>query len=250
MLELNKILLINKPKSWTSFDVVAKIRNKYLDSLAMNQEDANSQKQIADSPCKRLRVGHAGTLDPFATGLLIVLVGKATKEQDKYMKLDKEYEAVLKLGYTSTTGDPEGKIAPYKSSRGAERRGDLDCHSSLAMADIQDILRKFTGKIEQTPPAYSAIKINGKKAYELARAGKEVKLKSRTINIYQLTINNYDFPILELKVKCSSGTYIRTLAKDIGKDLGCGAYLTDLKRTGIGEHKLEDAEEIKEILLT
>lgn len=225
----NKIILVDKPSGWTSFDVVAKIRSKFR----------------AEKFGQKIKVGHAGTLDPFATGLLIVLVGDATKQQDKFMKLDKEYEATLKLGYTSTTGDPEGTIIPFVISTEAEG----PCGSQkFKQDDIGKVLEQFIGEMSQTPPAYSAIKINGQRAYKLARAGKEVKIEPRQITINELSIISYQFPILKISVGCSSGTYIRTLAEDIGKKLGCGAYLTELRRTKVGKYSIEDAQNETEVL--
>lgn len=216
---MNKILLIDKPAGWTSFDVVAKIRN------AARAATGN----------KKIKVGHAGTLDPFATGLLIVLVGDGTKKQDSYMKQDKEYVATLKLGFVSTTGDPEGEIIAYSSSEPANQ-------------EVEEALRKFLGEISQVPPIYSAIKIDGKRAYALARAGKEVEMKPRQVKIYDLKIEKYEYPELKIRVRCSSGTYIRTLAEDIGKALGTGAYLTALRRTKIGTYDVADAKSIEESL--
>lgn len=214
---MNEILLVDKPAGWTSFDVVAKIRGI-----------------VSKKEGRKLKVGHAGTLDPFATGLLIVLLGDATKEQDKFMKLDKEYEATLKLGFTSTTGDPEGEQKAISDKR-------------PAISKIKDILKKFTGKIEQIPPAYSAIKVNGQRAYALARKGEKVELKPRQITVYDIKIENYNWPELHIKVKCSSGTYIRTLAEDIGQALKTGAYLTSLRRTKIGTYNVAKALRKREI---
>lgn len=219
---MNEIILVDKPSGWTSFDVVAKIRGKFR----------------AENPGQKIKVGHAGTLDPFATGLLIVLVGDATKQQDKFMKLDKEYEATLKLGYTSTTGDPEGTVEKIPNTKYQIPNGD----------QVKEILSLFSGVIEQTPPKYSAIKINGQRAYKLARAGREVKIEPRKITINELSIISYQFPILKIRVGCSSGTYIRTLAEDIGKKLGCGAYLTELRRTKVGKYSIEDAQNETEVL--
>jgi tRNA pseudouridine55 synthase len=211
---MNEILLIDKPKDWTSFDVVAKIRGVYTKKEG-----------------KKVKVGHAGTLDPFATGLLIVLLGQATKDQDSYMKQDKEYEATLRLGKTSTTGDPEGEIKEV-----SELVPDIK--------DIERVLSEFVGEISQTPPAFSAIKVDGKRAYKLAREGKEVKIEPRKVTIYSIELLSYEYPNLKILVKCSSGTYIRTLGEDIGGSLKCGAYLTDLRRTAIGEYKVSDARPI------
>ena len=230
---MNKILLIDKPVGWTSFDVVARIRGEIRKKLneKSNSELANDKRQTTNDAPKRIRVGHAGTLDPFATGLLIVLVGDATKEQDRFMKLDKEYEATLKLGYVSTTGDPEGVI----------NQTPITNYRLPNLEEIKKILKKFTGEIEQTPPIYSAIKIDGQRAYKLARRGQKVEMKPRKVTIYGLEIIKYDYPSLELRVGCSSGTYIRTLAEDIGKALDSGAYLTDLRRTKIGKYSIDNA---------
>ncbi len=217
---MNNILLIDKPAEWTSFDVVAKIRGA-------------ARKVTGD---RNTKVGHAGTLDPFATGLLIVLVGKdATKRQDEFMKQDKEYEATLKLGFTSTTGDPEGEINQSTTN-----------YQQPAEEKIDHILQSFIGEISQTPPIYSAMKVDGKRAYKLAREGKEVALKPRKVTIYELNVIDYDFPELKIRVKCSSGTYIRTLGEDMGKALGTGAYLTELRRTQIGEYNIENAITVEE----
>lgn len=205
-------LLIDKPAGWTSFDVVAKIRG-----------------MLRAKTGEKVKVGHSGTLDPFATGLLIILIGKYTKRQDEFMKLDKVYEATLELGKTSTTGDPEGKIVESTESR------------VPSIEEVQATLKRFTGEIEQTPPIYSAIKIGGKKAYELARAGKPVELKSRKVTVYSYENVEYDYPTLKFTVKVSSGTYIRSLAADIGEDLGCAAYLTGLNRQSIDSYQLKDA---------
>lgn len=226
----NSIFLIDKPAGWTSFDVVAKLRSEIRKQLI-----ASSERPIAKS---EIRVGHAGTLDPFATGLLIILIGKATKRQVELMKLNKEYEATLFLGATSTTGDPEGTITSTPS-RYSEAQSKND--SAPTTKEIEDTLKKFTGDMEQTPPQYSAIKINGQRAYKLARAGIKADLKSRKIKIYKTKLLNYTWPKLKIKVNCSSGTYIRTLAEDIGKELGCGAYLTELRRTKIGNFDIKDA---------
>lgn len=211
-------MLINKPEGWTSFDVVAKVRSV-----------------LSKAKGEKVKVGHAGTLDPFATGLLIILVGDATKNQDKFMKLDKEYEATIKVGFNSTTGDPEGQIEAI-----SDRQPEI--------SEIKKALEKFTGEIKQTPPKYSAVKIRGKRAYELARAGKEFELKARKVTIHKIEVLKYDYPYLKVKISCSSGTYVRTLAEDIGKNLGTGAYLTKLHRTKIGNFDIEDAIKIEDII--
>jgi len=216
---MNQVLLIDKPADWTSFDVVAKIRG--------------AARTISGN--KKIKVGHAGTLDPFATGLLIVLIGDETKKQDMYMKQDKEYETTLFLGAMSTTGDPEGEITPHE-------------YKIPDQKDISTSLETLQGTISQTPPIYSAIKVYGQRAYKLARAGEIPEMKPREVVIYKIELLNYNFPQLKIRVNCSSGTYIRTLAEDIGKRLGCGAYLTTLRRTKIGEYRIEDALAIDKAL--
>lgn len=207
----NQIILVDKPAGISSFGAVAKVRAKLKAKFG-----------------HKVKVGHTGTLDPFATGLLILLSGKMTKKSSEFLKLDKVYEARLKLGYTSTTGDPEGKIEKYNDKT-------IDIHQ------IQIIIKQFIGKITQTPPKYSAIKINGERAYKLARQGKDFEIPSRQVEIYSIEILDYHYPELRIRVHCSSGTYIRTLAEDIGKKLGTGAHLTALRRTKIGTYDVKDA---------
>lgn len=218
---MKEIFLVDKPAGWTSFDVVAKIRG------------ALSQKVG-----RRVKVGHAGTLDPFATGLLIILSGKETKNQDKFMKQDKEYRATLKLGFKSTTGDPEGDITEVVSP------GFIKPDKE----NILETLKGFIGTMMQTPPAFSALKVIGQRAYNLAREGKAVDLEPRKITITGITLLDYKWPFLEVKVSCSSGTYIRSLAEDIGKALGTGAYLTALRRTKIGTFNVDGALKIDNII--
>lgn len=212
---MNGILLVDKPKGWTSFDVVAKLRSAVR--LSTGQ--------------KRPKVGHAGTLDPLATGLMIILLGDECKNADRYLKLEKSYEFTAKLGAISSTGDLEGELTSVS-----------DIQPSLT--EVEAILGKFVGKLEQTPPIYSAIKINGQRAYKLARAGKSIEMPKRQITINQLNLLKYDYPILKCTCNVSSGTYIRTLAEDIGKTLKTGAYLTELKRESIGEYKLINSKKI------
>ena len=237
---MNKILLIDKPTGWTSFDVVAKIR-------------AEARKISGN---KKIKVGHAGTLDPFATGLLIVLIGNETKNQDSYMKQDKEYIATLRLGFMSTTGDPEGVITAYTPRHSefiSEARGNKISKQGQDdkpfLKDIEGVLQTFLGEIEQIPPIYSAIKIDGRRAYKLAREGKKPEMKPRGVTIYKLKIDSYIYPKLKIIINCSSGTYIRTLAEDIGKALRCGGYLTELRRIKIGNYSITKASTIPEALL-
>lgn len=213
------ILLVDKPAGWTSFDVVAKLRG----ALKAQYRAAGAQPTK-----KQSRVGHAGTLDPFATGLLVVLLGDATKKATEFLKLDKTYEATIRLGATSTTGDPEGELTQV-SDRQPTRE------------EIGAVLRQFTGEITQVPPAYSAIKIDGKRAYNLARAGKAVEIPARRVTIYSIELISYDYPELRIRTHVSSGTYIRSLAEDIGAALGSGAYCSQLRRTTIGEWSIDDA---------
>jgi tRNA pseudouridine55 synthase len=226
---VNKILLIDKPVGWTSFDVVAKIRGKIrAEYTALNQNGEKPTK-------KQLRVGHAGTLDPFATGLLIILLGEACKEAGDYLKLDKTYEFTAKLGEVSTTGDPEGEISQKSSTKPSEQA-------------IKAVLKHFSGTITQTPPAFSAIKVNGQRAYKLAREGKEVEIPTREVVINRLEVMSYDYPYLKCVCDVSSGTYIRTLVEDIGKVLQTGAYCQELRRTRIGSASIEDAATVESAL--
>jgi len=217
---MDEIILVDKPANMTSFGVVARVR-----------------RVLSQKADKRIKVGHAGTLDPFATGLLILGVGKATKRMSEFLKLDKVYEATLKLGYTSTTGDPEGEII---TTQNPHLKG-------LTLKEIEATTQSFVGEITQTPPIYSAIKIHGQPAYKLARKGQTPTIPPRQVTIYDITIENYAYPELKLRVHCSSGTYIRTLAADIGQKLGTGAYLTALRRTKIGDFDIKDAKTLAEL---
>lgn len=209
------VILIDKPTGISSFGVVARVR-RYL-----------SQKAG-----KKIKVGHTGTLDPFATGLLILLSGKATKLSNQFLKLDKWYEATLCLGKTSTTGDPEGVIT------------ELNVDRQPSYSDIEKILPDFLGNIKQTVPIFSAVKINGKRAYQLARQGQKVEMPTREIEIYELEVLSYHFPELVIRTHVSSGTYIRTLGEDLGQALGVGAYLTALRRTKVGNFDLNNAKKL------
>ena len=219
---LNGYLLVDKPKDWTSFDVVNKIRHIIQDS-GMNTTGK-----------KRFPVGHTGTLDPLATGLLVILLGNYTKRAPELTKLDKTYEVIMKLGETSTTGDDEGDKT-YISDE------------EPLLEQLNLIMKSFEGEIEQIPPAFSAIKVNGKKAYELARKGKEVKLEPRMVKIHQITDINYEYPKVTFTVQVSSGTYIRSLVQDIGDKLGTGAYMSDLRRTIIGNFDINNATSMENI---
>ena len=209
--EQGQVLLINKPLEWTSFDVIRKLR--YIIRIK--------------------KIGHAGTLDPLATGLLIVCTGKFTKRINEYMAQEKEYTGTFTVGATTPTYDLESEPANFKST--GEITNDL----------IHATTKRFTGEIMQIPPAHSAIKVGGKRVYELARKGEEVKLEPRKITISEFEITNIDLPVVQFRVVCSTGTYIRSLANDFGAALGCGAYLSSLCRTRIGEFKVENAMTIE-----
>jgi len=206
-----KVLLINKPLHWTSFDVIRKLR---------------SLIQIK-------KIGHAGTLDPLATGLLIVCTGKFTKKINEFMAQEKEYTGTITLGAVTATYDLESLPEQQKD------------YSFLTEEKLYKTTEQFTGYVQQFPPIFSAIKKDGVALYELARRGEEVELKARNIYIKLFEIINIELPIIHFKVVCSTGTYIRSLANDYGKALGCGAYLSSLCRTRIGEFKIADAIEIE-----
>lgn len=208
----DRIILIDKPAGMTSFGVVARVR-----------------RQLTQAAGKKVKVGHTGTLDPFATGLMILVAGKECKNAGTYMKLDKVYEAVIRLGQVSTTGDPEGEI-----------RNSSQC-SDLSSEKIAAVLKSFVGQIEQTPPLFSAIKINGQRAYKLARKGKVFDIPKRTVTVYSLEPVDYAYPELRIRTHVSSGTYIRSLAIDIGEALGTGAYCRELRRARIADWDVADA---------
>lgn len=211
-----EVLLINKPYRWTSFDVVGKIRN--------------SLKPL------KLKVGHAGTLDPLATGLLIVCTGKMTKQIDSFQAQDKEYTGTFTLGATTPSFDLETAI---------ENQSGTD---HLSEETIKETCRKFMGDIEQFPPAHSAVKVDGERLYLKARRGEEVELKSRKVHIAEFEITRIALPEVDFRVVCSKGTYIRSLANDFGKALGCGAYLSKLCRTRSGDLLLDHAFEVMELV--
>jgi tRNA pseudouridine55 synthase len=210
------ILLIDKPAGMTSFGVVARVR-----------------RVLSLQHGKKVKVGHTGTLDPFATGLMILVIGKECKNAGLYSKLDKSYEATIRLGQTSTTGDPEGEITEISGSIPTQ-------------TEIKDMLVKFTGEITQRPPIYSAIKVNGQRAYKLARAGKPVEIPERQVTIYSLEFIDYKYPELRIRAHVSSGTYIRTLAEDIGKALGTGAYCKGLRRLSIDKWDISQSQTLKD----
>lgn len=222
------LLLVDKPKTWTSFDVVNYVRKMVA--------------QIEGKKPKNCKVGHTGTLDPLATGLLVLLVGKEyTRRAAELSKQDKTYEVTMKLGQTSTTGDDEGDKTVVSDT-------------VPGIATVQEVLRTFTGHIMQVPPAFSAMKINGKRAYDLARAGKPVVLEARPVTIHRSELITYEYPYVRFDCDVSSGTYIRSLVEDLGKHLGTGAYMSDLRRTRICTFSLTEAVGVQaltpEILVT
>ena len=211
-------LLVNKPKGWTSFDVVAKVR-----SIAR-----------AATGDRKIKVGHSGTLDPMATGLLVIAIGKYTKRIDSLMGLDKTYTGRMVLGSTSDTADAEGNITVI-----SDRTPEL--------SDVESAFAKLRGPIEQTPPAYSAIKINGVRAYDLARKGQAPEMKSRPVTIHKFVIADYSYPYVEFVADVSSGTYIRSLAVSVGEFLEVGAYLDVLERTTVGDFSKQSWVEVAEL---
>jgi len=213
-LQHGKILLIDKPLDWTSFDVVKKIRWNICKAFGI----------------KKIKVGHAGTLDPKASGLLIVCTGKFTKRIDEIQGQSKVYTGTIKLGATTPTFDTESE----------ENRTFPTDHITEELIHLTT--QKFLGEIEQHPPIHSAVKKDGKRLYQLARAGKEVETEARKVRIDQFKITKIDLPFVEFEVECGKGTYIRSLANDFGAALDSGAYLTGLRRTKIGDYSVDDAD--------
>lgn len=209
----DQLLLINKPVGWTSFDVVNKLRYKL----------------------KIKKIGHAGTLDPLATGLLILCTGKMTKRIDEFQAQEKEYTGKFIIGQSTPSHDLETEVSEVKNI------------SAISEAEIIQASKKFLGTIQQIPPLHSAIKVDGKRAYKLARKGKELELKPREVKITAFDIVEIKKPAVSFRIVCSKGTYIRSIARDFGNALGVGAYLTELCRTRIGEFNLKDALTIDEI---
>lgn len=211
-----EVLLFDKNLHWTSFDLVKKVRNALCHKMGV----------------KKLKVGHAGTLDPLATGLMILCTGKATKRIEEFQEGTKEYIATLKIGATTPSFDMET---------------DEDLVSDFSHVNkenFEDTCLRFIGETNQVPPVFSAIKVNGKRAFDYAREGKDLKLQAKKIVIKTIETISFEPPFVKIKVVCSKGTYIRSLAHDIGKELKCGAYLSDLRRTKIGEFSVENASEI------
>ena len=214
-----EVLLVDKPLHWTSFQVVKKIRYA-----------------VTKKAPKKTKVGHAGTLDPLATGLLIICTGKMTKQIDQYQAQEKEYTGTILLGKTTPSYDGETEV---------DKEYDI---SHINEKLIHDTTQPFLGEIEQFPPIFSAIKVDGKRSYDLARKGKEVEIKSRKITIKKFEITKIEMPTVHFRVVCSKGTYIRSLAHDFGQALGAGAYLTSLIRTRIGDFKLSDAHNLDDLV--
>ena len=210
---MNGIVIVDKPQGWTSQDVTARLRRVYATR----------------------RIGHGGTLDPMATGVLPVFVGRATRGVEFFEHAEKTYDTVLLLGRTTDTQDVTGALQAEKAVH-------------LSPADIEKLLPRFRGDILQVPPMYSALKVNGKKLYELARKGQEVERQPRPITVFELTNLGFDGTRLSLRVKCSKGTYIRTLCQDIGEALGCGGCMEALRRVRAGEYGIEDAVPLEQLL--
>ena len=207
-----RVLLFNKPSTWTSFDLVKKVRNL----------------------CRTKRVGHAGTLDPLATGLLIICTGPKTKEIQYIQAAEKEYTGTFFLGATTASYDLETEV---------DKTFDI---STITELQIKTATQKFIGTIFQTPPLHSAVKVNGERAYELARRGEQHVLAAKEVTIREFEITNIQLPVVEFRVTCSKGTYIRSLANDFGKELNAGAYMQSLCRTRIGDYKLSNAWDVKD----
>lgn len=229
--DLDEIMLVDKPAGVSSFAVVARVRRELSDQAGL--VEIKGKDGTVRQKRKRVKVGHAGTLDPFATGLLIILAGKATKRAGDFLKLDKEYEATIELGKVSTTGDVEGEISETGSGKVS------------TLAEVEEVLQRFQGKIKQRVPNYSAVKINGQRAYKLAREGKRVEMPVREVQIYELELLHYEWPFLRIRCRVSSGTYIRALGEDIGTALGVGGYLTALRRTKIDHYDVKEARKIE-----
>lgn len=207
------LLLIDKPKGITSFDIIRQLRR---------------QTSIR-------KIGHCGTLDPMATGLMLMVVGSATKQAMRLTKLDKAYEATIRLGATSTTQDAEGEIST------------LTVAAAPSGSDVRTVLRRYVGEITQTPSMYSAIKIDGQEAYKRARNGEAVVMPSRTVTVSNIELISYEYPDIVIRADVSSGTYIRSLAADIGAELVGGGYLTALRRTKVGAYQLSQAHSLDDI---
>ncbi|MDR0545264.1 MAG: tRNA pseudouridine(55) synthase TruB [Odoribacteraceae bacterium] len=212
------VFAVDKPGGWTSFDVVNKVR-------------------ISLRPaCGKIKVGHAGTLDPLATGVMVICTGKETREIERYMGQEKEYVARVTFGHTTPSYDLESAFD-----------GEYD-YSRVDRALLERVARRFVGEIEQFPPAFSAVRVNGVRAYEMARAGDQVEMKSRRVEVKELEIVEEQMPEVVLRVRCGKGTYIRSLAHDIGRECDSGSHLSALRRTRVGEFRVEEAFRVEEIV--
>ncbi len=216
--QAGEVILVNKPLHWTSFDVVNKLRYELKQKLGI----------------KKIKVGHAGTLDPLADGLLILCTGKKTKEIESFMGLEKKYSGTITLGSTTPSYDLETEI---------DHTFPLD---KVTENQVKAEVEKMVGTFAQQPPIFSAKKVKGKKAYDLARAGKEVKLEPKVITIHSFELSKIELPLVHFEITCSKGTYIRSIASDLGKSLGNGGYLSALRREKIGPYHLKDAHSVKE----
>lgn len=214
--------------------MVAKIRGLLRQSQVASTQSLVAKDKRLETPSTKLKVGHAGTLDPLATGLLIILVGDYCKRAEQFSKLDKVYEVTMKLGTTSTTGDEEGEKLEVSTRK-------------VEDSELKRVLKKFTGDIMQTPHKFSAMKVNGQRAYKLAREGKAVELDPRKVTIHSISGVKYLYPEVKFTTKVSSGTYVRSLVEDIAKELATGAYMTGLRRTKIGDLSIEQATSINEL---
>lgn len=212
--EKGEVFFIDKPYEWTSFDVVKKIRGRL----------------------RIKKVGHAGTLDPLATGLLIVCAGKATKKINEYQDLGKTYTGKLILGKTTPSVDLETE---FDSEKGTD---------NITQSQVTEAAKKLTGDLMQIPPIYSAVKIDGERAYKIARRKEDAKLDPRPISVTLFEVDTDDFPEIGFKIKCSKGTYIRSLVRDLGEDLGCGAYMSELRRTAIGDFSIAEAFQLEDFI--
>ena len=210
-------LLVDKPVGISSFGVVAK-----------------AKRLIREQTGHKVKIGHTGTLDPLASGLMILVLGSYTKRAAEFSKLDKTYEVELTLGYSSKTGDAEGPISKVSDKQPSE-------------GQLKDVLKQFIGPIEQIPHAHSAVKVGGQRAYKLARAGKKPELKPRQVTVYRLQVTDYRYPKLSFVTEVSSGTYIRSLAEDIGQKLGTGAYVSVLRRTKVGSFDIKTAQDLESL---
>lgn len=214
-------LLVDKPQGWTSFDVVNKIRHRLRRITGI----------------KRIKVGHAGTLDPLATGLLIICTGKSTKKLTNFQGLDKEYTGTFQLGGSTPSYDSETEI---------DHSYPID-HITAAM--LEEARQQFVGTIEQVPPMFSAIKVDGQPLYKRARKGEKIEIKARTVHLHELDFNRIEIPEVDFRLLCSKGTYVRSLAHDIGKTVNSGAHLTALRRTKVGDFNIEDAWNLEDLIL-